>query len=256
MAARHVITANARAIGRSWLAELTPSILQPLLLALVFAAVLGGAADRLTDGDVAFPAAQYVVLGVVCVSAAITGAIECVHQTFLGLKLSDRFTTIVTTPTTPWQLAVGQVAWSGLYAAGLSAVLLLALSPVLPWALWSVIAIPVAALVAGLTSAALAATLTVFVIRGTASPQVLNVLGRVVVPPLLLFSATLFPLGVLPPWAAGVLGTLPTTSGAIATRAVFAQQWVTVAERVGVVALWLVAAVVTMGYLLDRELRS
>lgn len=256
MAAWHVVEANARAIGRSWFGELTPSVLQPLVLALVFAGLLAGSTDRLGDGGTSFPSAQYIVLGVVCVSAAITGAIESAHLTFIGLKLSNKFTTIVTTPTSPWQLAVGNVAWAGLYATGLSAVLLVVLSPLLPWALSSLVAIPAAAVVSGLTSAALAAVLSLFVILSSGSPQVLNVIGRVVVPPLLLFSATLFPLSVLPGWAAGVLGALPIANGAIASRTLFAAQWAAAADRVGVIALWLVAATAAMAWLLDRDLRS
>lgn len=256
MAARHVVEANARGIGRSWLVELPLSLMQPLLLALVFAALLADSTDRLGDGGASLPSAQYVVLGVVCVSASITGAMETAHLTFIGLKLSNKFTTIATTATSPWQLAIGNVTWAGLYAAALCGVLLLVLSPLLPWTFSSVLAIPAAAVVSGLTSGALAAVLSAFVVRSSGSPQVLNVIGRVVLPPLLLFSATLFPLSVLPPWAAGVFAALPAANGAIAVRALFVRQWTTVAEHVGVVALWVVVAAAAMAWLLDRELRA
>jgi lipooligosaccharide transport system permease protein len=256
MYAWRVVEANGRAIGRSWFTELMPSLVQPLILAAVFAGLLSSSADRLSDGTEGptFPYAQYVVLGVVCASAVIAGAIDAVHLIFVGLKLSNKFTTVVTTPMSPLNVALGHVAWAGIYGAALSGVLLLILTPFLPDG--ALAFVPGAALVTGLTTAALAAVLAVFVIHSSGSPQILNVISRVIVPPLMLFSATLFPLSVVPSWAHQALSALPVANGTVATRALFAGSWPEVAAHVGIVLVWLTAGTALMAWSLDKELRA
>jgi lipooligosaccharide transport system permease protein len=251
-----VVEVNGRALGRSWFIELLPGLVQPLILAGVFAGLLSGSQDHLSDwiDGPSFSYAQYVVLGIACASASITGAVDTSHLVFVGLRLSDRFATIVSTPVSTLSLAVGHVLWAGLHGAGLAAALLLVLTPVLPAG--ALVHLLGAAVLAGLTAGALAAVFGLIVVRSSGSPQVLNVLGRVIVPPLMLFSATLFPLSALPQWAERTLSALPVANGTIAMRALYADQWRELALHGGALLVWVGAATALMTWFLDKELRA
>lgn len=249
-----VVRANARALGRSWPFELGPEVLQPLLVVAIFGGVLARDAGRVTDpgSALSWSYGAFVAIGVVTASAAISGAVDTAHLVFIGDKLTDRFTTIVTTPVSAAQLALGHVLWAGLHAGVVGLALSVLLAPMLPDG--ALVRMPLAVLVIALTGATLGAALALLVAHGSASPQVLNLIARVVVPPMFLFSGTVFGLGTLPGWASTVLGLLPVTAGCSAVRAVYGGAWSELGSPLLVLLVWSAVALLLLARRLDREL--
>lgn len=256
MLAWRVVEANARAIGRSWATELLPSVIQPLVLCVVFGGFVASRAGRVADwsSGPTLTYAEYSVIGIICASSVISGSIEVSHLFFVGQKITSKFETVVTTPVSVTTLTVGHLLWASLYGAALSALLFVLVTPGLPRG-WLLL-LPVVVLTTALSTAALASLLSLIVARSSGSPQVLNVIGRVIVPPQMLLGATLFPLSALPRPLGVLLAASPVTSGTLTARAVFASRWSDAGEHLAVVLGWLLVCTTCLMISLDRELRA
>jgi lipooligosaccharide transport system permease protein len=253
-----VVEANFRALGNSWRADALAALAQPIVLLVVFAGLLAraGAGGRPSDwaGGAVFSYGQYVAIGIACSSGVLGGATEASHLVYTGLRFDDRFTTIVTTPVSPMVLGLGHLMWAALHGACLSGVLFLLTTPFLPSG--TLLELPVAVLVSAVTAASVAAPLSVLVSLYFRTPQILNIIGRVILPPLLLFSATYFPVHVLPRWAGVVVALFPVSHANIAIRAIYVHDWQQVLPHLLVIGCWLVAGAAVMVTTLRRQLSA
>ncbi len=253
-----IVEANFRALGNSWRADGMAALAPPILLLVVFAGLLAqaGAGDSPNDwaGGAVFGYGQYVAIGIACSSGVFAGATEASHLVYSGLRFNDRFTTIGTTPVSPAVLGLANLAWAALYGACLSGVLFLLTTPFLPAA--TLLKLPVVVLVSAATAASVAGPLGVLVCLNFRTPQILNIIGRVILPPLQLFSATYFPVQVLPGWASAVVGLFPVSHANIAVRAIYAGVWHQVLPNLLIIGCWLVAGTALMIWTLRRQLSA
>ncbi len=127
-------------------------------------------------------------------SAAMNGAIvESTFNFFFKLNYNKTFASILSTPLSPGDVAVGELAWAlirgGLYAIGFMTVLAILGMVVSPWV---ILALP-AALLVGLAFGAVGMAATSFM----KTWQDFDLIQLVILP-LFLFSATFFPIDAYP----------------------------------------------------------
>ena len=188
-----LVERNAMANRRSWMIFVS-GLFEPVFY--LFAMGVGVAA---LVGEVVGPDGQPVPYGVfvapalLAVSAMNGGAYESTFNVFAKLKWGRVYDAILATPMTPRDVAVGELSWAllrgSVYAVGFLLVAWLAGLVVSPWAL---LALPAAMLI-GFTFAGIGLAATSFM----RSWQDFD-LVQLVLLPLLLFSATFFPLEVYP----------------------------------------------------------
>ncbi len=243
-----VVEANWRTLRRSWRSALIPAVAQPLVLMIVFAGLLSTRAQLVVQdgpGGNALPYPRYVALGIACSSAVVVAVTDAANSTFTGFRFGERFRTAVTTPVSPLALALGMLLWAFVQGALVGGVLiLLATPPFLGVA--SMPRLPIMIMLIGLTSASVAAPVAALVGRYHETPQILNITGRVILAPLVLFSATYFPTTSLPAWARVLMDLLPLAHANTALREVYSGSWAMAAVNLSVVALWVVLGALTM----------
>jgi lipooligosaccharide transport system permease protein len=246
MGALRVIEANWRGFRRNWLSGAGPAVAQSLLLLVVFAGLLGRQAARLSDsGDPrALSYAQYVALGIVCSSGMLAGAMEATNSAYDGFRVNDRFATVVTTPVSAATLALGTLLWAFLMAAAITGVVSLLAIPFLSAA--GLAPIPVFMILSGLGAAAISGPLCALVSCYYRTPQVINITGRVILFPLVLFSATYFPERLLPGWAGRVLGGFPLVHANVAARDAYGGAWAHIPGQLPVLLAWSVLGAAIM----------
>ena len=142
-------------------------------------------------------------------SAAMNGAIaESTFNFFFKLNYAKTFTSILSTPLSPGDVAVGELGWAlirgGLYAIGFMVVMVLFGLIVSPWV---ILAFP-AALLVGFAFGAAGMAATSFM----KSWQDFDLIQLVVLP-LFLFSATFYPLDTYPPLLQLVVRVTPLYQG-------------------------------------------
>ncbi|HDH02871.1 MAG TPA: ABC transporter, partial [Actinobacteria bacterium] len=128
-------------------------------------------------------------------SSAMNGAVfESTMNIFFKLKYDKVYDTMLATPIVPWDIAIGEIAWSlirgAIYTLGFMVVMAfmgLLSSP------WAILVFPAAALI-GFAFAAIGMAATTYM----RSWQDFDLVTLVTLP-LFLFSATFFPLDVYPP---------------------------------------------------------
>jgi lipooligosaccharide transport system permease protein len=138
---------------------------------------------------------QQFVAPALLASSAMNGAIqEATFNFFFKLNYNKTFTSILSTPLSPGDIAMGELGWAlirgGLYAIGFMvviAVLGLIVSP------WVILAFP-AALLVGFAFGAVGMACTSFM-RSWQDFDLINI----VVLPMFLFSATFYPITAYPP---------------------------------------------------------
>ena len=138
---------------------------------------------------------QQFVAPALLASSAMNGAIqEATFNFFFKLNYNKTFTSILSTPLSPGDIAMGELGWAlirgGLYAIGFMAVIAalgLIVSP------WVILAFP-AALLVGFAFGAVGMACTSFM-RSWQDFDLINI----VVLPMFLFSATFFPITAYPP---------------------------------------------------------
>ncbi len=252
-----VAEANWHALRRSWRASVLPAVAQPLVLMIVFAGLLGTSAQRFvwdsTDG-IAVTYSQYAAIGIACSSAVVVAATDATNAAFTGFRFSERFRTVVTTPVSPLALALGMLVWAFAQGAVLGGALLLIATPFLGPA--GLVRLPVLMVLTGLACAAVAAPLAALVSRHHATPQILNITGRVLLAPLVLFSATYFPTTSLPAWARILVELFPLSHANTALREVYAGSWTTAGAHGCVLAVWLVLGAAVMAWSFRQELTA
>ncbi len=210
-----LVERNAMANRRAWMIFVS-GLFEPVFY--LFAMGVGVAA---LVGEVAGPDGRPVAYGVfvapalLAVSAMNGGAYESTFNVFAKLKWGRVYDAILATPMTPRDVAVGELSWAllrgSVYAVGFLLVAWLAGLVVSPWAL---LALPAATLI-GFTFAGL----------GLAATSVMRSwqdfdLVQLVLLPMLLFSATFFPLEVYPESVRWVVFLSPLYHGVEVVRGV------------------------------------
>lgn len=212
-AARYVVERNLLLWQAHWMTLLS-GVLEPLLYLLVLGVGVGGLVGDLQDatGQI-ITYSQFVAPGLLG-AAAMNAA---VFETFnIFFKLRDNlYQAMSSTPAQPKDIATGEVVWAvlrtGLYATGFVAVMLvlgLIRSP------WGILIIPLAVLI-GFAFATTTLVATTYM-RTWNDFDLL----QIVVVPLFLFSATFYPLDVLPGWAQAGTLVSPLYHGVAALRQV------------------------------------
>jgi lipooligosaccharide transport system permease protein len=152
---------------------------------------------------------QLFVAPALLASAAMNGAIsESTFNFFFKLNYNKTFTSILSTPLSPGDVAVGELAWAlirgGLYAIGFMVVMVVLGLVVSPWVIF---AVP-AALLVGFAFGAVGMAATSFM----RTWQDFDLIQLVILP-MFLFSATFYPLDTYPPALQVVVRLTPLYQG-------------------------------------------
>jgi lipooligosaccharide transport system permease protein len=152
---------------------------------------------------------QLFVAPALLASAAMNGAIsESTFNFFFKLNYNKTFSSILSTPLSPGDVAVGELAWAlirgGLYAIGFMVVMVVLGLVVSPWV---ILAVP-AALLVGFAFGAVGMAATSFM----KTWQDFDLIQLVVLP-LFLFSATFYPLETYPEALQWVVRLTPLYQG-------------------------------------------
>jgi lipooligosaccharide transport system permease protein len=158
---------------------------------------------------------QQFVAPALLASSAMNGAVqESTFNFFFKLNYDKTFASIVSTPLSPGDIALGELGWAlirgGLYAVGFMAVIAVLGLIVSPWV---ILAVP-AALLVGFAFGAIGMAATSFM-HSWQDFDLINV----VVLPMFLFSATFYPITAYPPALQAFVSLTPLYQGVELIRA-------------------------------------
>lgn len=191
-----VVGWHARAYRRMWFGTMTVSFLNPIFFLLAMGVLLGSLVDR-SDPDLGgLSYLEFVAPALLAATAMQTAASVTTFPVRAGLKWWKTYHAVVATPVAVGELVVGVIAWAGVRVS--LSVAAFALVAAVAGAFGSALAVlaPLAALLCGLTFAALIAAMSATI----PSDQYLAALYRFGLVPLFLFSGTFFPISQLPDW--------------------------------------------------------
>jgi lipooligosaccharide transport system permease protein len=209
---------------RNWRATAVSSILQPVLFLVAFGVgfgtlVAGRPAVGAATGGV--PYLVWLAPALLAVTAVQSGAFESSYPVFSGFKWQRIYHAMTAGPITPAQVAVAHVLWVAIKLTLTGAVFVM-----------------VAALVGGVVGPGMLGALAAAVLTGTgvtalvtayaASIEVdqgFNVLFRLVVVPITLFSGTFFPIEQLPALVRPIAWISPLWHGTELARAAALDRW-------------------------------
>jgi lipooligosaccharide transport system permease protein len=188
-----LIERNLYVYKHGWL-TIVSGFFEPLFYLLSIGFGLGALIGTLPGPDGQPIPYQLFVAPALLASSSMNGAIsEATFNFFFKLNYNKTFTSILSTPLSPGDVAVGELAWAlirgGLYAIGFMAVMVLLGLVVSPWV---VLAVP-AALLIGFAFGAVGMAATSFM----KTWQDFDLIQLVVLP-LFLFSATFYPIETYP----------------------------------------------------------
>mgnify|MGYP000247531303 CR=1 FL=1 len=209
-----VVGWHARAYRRMWFGTMTVTFLNPIFFLLAMGVLLGTLVDRSNPDLGGLSYLEFVAPALLAATAMQTAASVTTFPVRAGLKWWKTYHAVVATPVRVGELVTGVVAWAGV-RVGL-AVGAFALVAALAGAFASPLAAlaPFAALLCGLTFAALIAALSAWM----PSDQYLAALYRFGLVPLFLFSGTFFPVSQLPAWLEPVAWATPLWHGVALCR--------------------------------------
>ncbi len=210
--ARHLVERNAYIYLRGWF-----FILGGLAEPIFYLASIGIGLSRLVGGiDVAgrvlsYP--QFVAPGLLA-SAAMNGAlIDTTFQFFYRLSFSKSYESVLATPLSTGDVALGEISWAVLRGTLYSATFLCVMGAYgYAGSWWAVCCLPAASLI-GAAFAATGMAATTFV----RSWQDLDSVFLATLP-MFLFSGTFYPLGVYPAWLAAIVRCTPLYQGVALER--------------------------------------
>jgi len=189
-----LIERNLYIYKHGWLVLLS-GFFEPLFYLLGIGFGLGALIGTIPGPDGQPIPYQLFVAPALLASAAMNGAItESTFNFFFKLNYSKTFSSILATPLSPGDIAVGELGWAlirgGLYAIGFMGVMLLLGLFVSPWV---ILAVP-AALLVGFAFGAVGMAATSFM----KTWQDFDLIQLVVLP-MFLFSGTFYPIDAYPP---------------------------------------------------------
>jgi lipooligosaccharide transport system permease protein len=239
--ALRVVERNGLSYRRLWLI-LASGLFEPVFYLLGLGVGLGQLVGEVQVGGEAVRYAAFVAPGLLA-SSAMNGALfDSTYNFFYKLKYGKTFDAMLVTPLSMGDVVVGEIAWAmlrgGFYAATFLLVMLV-LGLVGSW--WALLTVP-AALVIGLTFAAVGSMVTSFV-RAWQDFE----LVQLVITPLFLLSTSFFPLSVYPGWAQPLVAATPLFHGVQLVRhlTLGAVGWIDLVHLGYLLAVGLAAAAVT-----------
>jgi lipooligosaccharide transport system permease protein len=203
-----LIERNLYVYKHGWIVILS-GFFEPLFYLLSIGFGLGALVGTVPGPDGQPMPYQLFVAPALLASAAMNGAIsESTFNFFFKLNYNKTFTSILSTPLSPGDVAVGELAWAlirgGLYAIGFMVVMVVLGLFVSPWV---ILAVP-AALLVGFAFGAVGMAATSFM----RTWQDFDLIQLVILP-LFLFSATFYPLETYPEALQWVVRLTPLYQG-------------------------------------------
>ena len=193
-------------------------------------------------GGVPIPYRDFVAPALLAASAMNGAVYESTFNIFFKLKFGKVYDGMLTTPMKPADIAVGEIGWClvrGLLYAGLFLLVLLVMGFTSGW-LWP-LALPAAVLL-GFAFASVGMAACTFMSDWRDFDLV-----NLVVLPLFLFSATLYPLEVYPPFLQGLIRISPLYHGVELIRGFVlgVADWTMVGHAAFLVAMGLIGVAIT-----------
>jgi lipooligosaccharide transport system permease protein len=190
--------------GKPW-AVVVNGLFEPFLylmsIGVGIGALIGPAGDELAHGH---SYASYVAPALLATSAMNTATNETIWGIWFRLKFEKFYDSLIATPLTAADIAVGETTAAGLrgtVASSCFLVVLAVLGMVHSW--WALVGLPAAALIAfAFAAGGLAVSTVMSELHHTQYVQLAML-------PMFLFSATFYPLSVYPGWLADVVRVLP-----------------------------------------------
>jgi len=210
--ARRLVERNVRVYRRQWIFFVS-GFFEPFFYLLSIGVGLGKLVPTVHVGRVALTYATFVAPGLLA-SSAMNGAIlDSTFNIFFKLKIAKTYDAVLATPLGPRDVAVGELTWSLMRGTAYSTAFLVVMSGLgyvrSPWA---VLALPAAMLVS-FAFAAMGMTATTYM----RSWQDFDKVSLALIP-LFLFSATFWPLAILPGWGQALVRLTPLYQGVALLR--------------------------------------
>jgi lipooligosaccharide transport system permease protein len=224
---------QARGYRRVWRGSVTVMFVNPVLFLVSIGLLLGALVDRANPDLGGLSYLEFVAPALLATTAMQTAASVTTYPVMAGLKWWRTYHAVVSTPVRVSELVAGLLAWAGVrIVLAVSAFTLVAavggafVSPLFVLA-------PLAALLCGLTFAALLAAFCSTI----EDDEWLATLFRFGLVPLFLFSGTFFPIDQLPDWLEPVAWATPLWHGVALCRDLSAGQVEALATAVHVTYL-------------------
>lgn len=207
--ARHLVERNIRVYRRTWLV-LVSGFFEPLFFLLSIGLGLGRLVGEVgAAGQETVSYAMFVAPGLLAASAMNGAVFESTMNIFFKMRYARLYDSILATPMTTTDIAVGEMVWSQmrglLYATGFLVVM--GALGLVAWPLGGLLALPGAMLIGFAFAGAGMAAATYM-----RSWQHFDLIQLAILP-LFLFSATFFPPDVLPPLGQRLLLLSPLYHG-------------------------------------------
>jgi lipooligosaccharide transport system permease protein len=209
---------------RNWRATAVSSVLQPVLFLVAFGVGFGSLVGGRPGVSAATGGVSYLVWltpALLAVSAVQSGAFESSYPVLSGFKWQRIYHAMTAGPISPAQVAIGHIAWVAIKLV-----------------LTGTVFIVVAAVVGGTTGPGILGALAAAVLTGTAVTalvtayaatveldQGFNVIFRLIVVPITLFSGTFFPIEQLPAAVRPLAWISPLWHGTELGRAAALDRW-------------------------------
>jgi lipooligosaccharide transport system permease protein len=210
---------------RNWRATAVSSVLQPVLFLVAFGVGFGSLVADRPGVSAATGGVSYLVWltpALLAVSAVQSGAFESSYPVLSGFKWQRIYHAMTAGPISPAQVAIGHIAWVAIKLV-----------------LTGTVFVVVAAVVGGISGPGILGALLAAVLTGTAVTalvtayaatveldQGFNVIFRLIVVPITLFSGTFFPIEQLPAVVQPLAWISPLWHGTELGRAAALDRWV------------------------------
>lgn len=210
--AARVLERDIFAYRRMWLVFVA-GFVEPVLFLLSIGLGVGQLVGDIHVGDHVVSYKEFVAPAMLAVSAMYGAVFDVTITFFVRYKYQHTYDAMLATPVNTTDVAVGEVLWSvargSIYSAGF-VVIMLAFGLVGSW--WVILAVP-AAVAIGFAFAGAGLAMTTFM-RSFLDFEWVNI----AVVPLLLFSATFFPLSQYPDWVQTIVKCTPLYQGVVLER--------------------------------------
>ena len=197
---------------RTWRGSLFNSFLSPILFLLAMGIGLGGYVDR--GGGLGVSYLAFLAPGLLAATVMQTASFEATFPVMAGFVWTKRFHAMHATPLGPYDIALGQVAWSATRLTLVGSIFALVMIPF--GAVSSplfVLAIPAATL----TGLAFATPIAAYAATQK-TMTTFNYIFRFGITPLFLFSGTFFPVEQLPAFLQPIAWLTPLYHGVALCR--------------------------------------
>lgn len=245
-----MIERHAVVYRREWMV-IVSGFFEPLFFLLSMRAGVGGLVGDVSVGGKMIPYDHFVAPALMAASAMNGAVFDSTMNVFGRLRYQHLYDAVLATPMEPADVAVGEIGWALLrgqiYAIGFLVVMAALGEISSPWVL---LALPACALI-GLCFAALGFAITTFM-RSWADGDFINTVTM----PMLLFSATFFPLAAYGSWR-WVVQLSPLYHGVVLVRSANAGVWdVSLVAHAAVLVVLAMIGIAVAARRLNRLLRS